>query len=198
MQHFTINGVERTPLAAQTESFHELIAKVQDQLTGDHSLISSIRVNGIEIGEHEEKALAEVRLSDLESVEITLAHPREMAEETLQTLILFSGKLSDLSLQAADELEATPVNNASYHRLIDGIKVFVETVDAVKSILRVGILPPINVLEVDLVSVMKDLLQAVQSGDAAYRSDLLRTHIPGNLNDWATQGIPTLIRSRDS
>jgi hypothetical protein len=198
MQLFSINGVAKEAPVAEDSNFRDLLAHVHEHLLGPESLIASIKVNGVEINEGEEQELAPVALADLDSVEITLAHPREMAEETLQTLMNFAERLARLCPEAAEALEASPPDHASYDRLLDGIQTFAESIAAVKSILRIGILTPVNVLEVDLVSTMKDLLDANQKGDAAYRDLILREHLPGNLSDWVREGIPAMIKSRDS
>jgi hypothetical protein len=194
MNHFLVNGVERPSPVGADANFGALIGYVHDKMTSDRSLVSSIRVDGVEIGQAEENSLSGVSLSDLESVEITFAHPRELAEETLQILRGFADRLAEMSR----ELAAAPFAQAEFTKLVDGIQTFTESLAQVKGILRIGILEPVNVLEADLVSILKDVLETLQTGDGAYRADLLREHLPKNLGEWAREGIPALIRSRDS
>lgn len=198
MQLFMINGVSQPAPISDESSFQDLLQHVQRNLLTPEALIASIRVNGIEIGEAEEMELAAITLAQLESVEITLAHPREMAEETLQTLLMFAERLATLAPEAAAGLESTPADRSSYDKLMDGIQTFAESITAVKTLLRITTLQAVNVLEVDLVSTMRDLLEANSKNDAAYRSLILREHLPGNLRDWIREGIPAMIRARDS
>jgi hypothetical protein len=41
-------------------------------------------------------------------------------------------------------------------------------------------------------------VQFTESGQKDYVVELLQTHLPLNLEDWRRDGIPTLIRARDS
>jgi hypothetical protein len=67
-----------------------------------------------------------------------------------------------------------------------------------KQILRVGVMPSVNLLEVDLHSVLKDLLEFHHRGQREFVVELMREHLPRNLREWRLQGIPELIRARDS
>lgn|GEM_PF-3697584 len=197
--NFSINGVVQPSDEFEGRSFDELLKIVGSKLGDvDGQLISSIKVNGVEISETEEMALSTEPCAKLESVEITLAHPREIAEDTLQTLKIFAGKLADLSLRAADEFEDATPRSESYLRLIDGIQTFVESILSVRQVLRIGLLQPVRLLEADLLSIAQDLLAAHMSGDRAYRGMLLRNQLPACMDDWAQQGIPAMISCRDS
>jgi hypothetical protein len=197
MEHFRVNGVETPAPLEQGENFESLIGYIHRHYVTDGSLISGLRVNGVEISERDEAELAKVHLSELESVEVTLSHPRELAEETLQTLIPFTHHLSDLSRKMAETGRHQP-GAQEFRRLVDGVETFCDTLRTVKGILRVAIHAEVNILEVDLVDILKDLLETHASGDVAYRHDLLAKHLPDNLRDWRESGIPALIRSRDS
>ena len=83
-------------------------------------------------------------------------------------------------------------------RLLDGVQTFTEALLQAKQILHVGILDPINILEADLTSIFRDLMQFTESGQREYVIDLLLNHLPLNLEEWRRDGIPTLIRARDS
>ena len=197
MNNFRINGVERTTPVGSDQNFDALIGFVHTNMVNDSSLIASVRVNGVEISENEEKALATIPLAELESVEINFIHPRELAEETLQTLRTYTDSLAELSKRIASEYGSAEANQ-DYTRLIEGIQTMADTVIHVRKVLRIGILPIVNVLEVDLLSILKDLVETHGAKDPTYRIQLLEDHLPTNLTQWRDVGIPEMIRCRDS
>jgi hypothetical protein len=198
MNHFLLNGQEIPILSAPGQSVQELVDEVRRRFNSENALISSIRVNGSElIGSVEEAALASLSVSQIDSLEVFTAHPRELAEETLQSLLDFTHHLEAFSRQAANSLETGQVTG-DFIKLLDGVKTFTEAILSAKQILRVGSLEPLTMLETDLASIMKDLLQFQQTNQRSFVIDLMRNHLPLNLQDWRNEGIPTLIRSRDS
>lgn len=119
--------------------------------------------------------------------------PEELARETLQTLKLFTGHLISLSYQAAQEPDSVQ-SLKCFQRLLDGIQTFVDTVSTTKAVLQKHHENAVNILEADLLSILKDMLEAENTGDAAYRRDLLLVHLPKNLEDWRDSGIEKLIQ----
>ncbi len=129
--------------------------------------------------------------------------PKELAEETLQTLLKFTEHLENLSKRSSELIAQTDAAAQAeipqdLLRLVDGISAFTEAVSTVKQVLHVGSVPPINILEVDLLSILKDMLQCHETKQMDYMTDLLREHLPKNLSEWRTDGIPFLIRLRDN
>ena len=156
-----------------------------------------IRINGLEISSGDEIALGAVPVSSLETVEVSTSSPREFAEETLQNLLQFSSHIEALSVKTA-ELAWDPSYHESLKTLIENVQTFTEAVTQVKQILRVGILQSVNILEADLLSIFRDILHYQHAGNTQYVADLLRFHLPANIAQWRTEGLPDLIRSRDS
>lgn len=197
MIDFKINGIERPAPVALDQNFGSLIEYVHQNMVNEMSLISSIKVNGQEINENEELELSPINLSDILSIEICFAHPREIAEDTLQTLKLFTDQLALLSRRTGAEI-GSPEAELDFQKLLDGIQTLADTVQNVKKILHIGLMPLINILEADLISVLTDLVQTHESRDLVYRAALLNEHLPLNLELWRDEGIPEMIRSRDS
>ncbi|MGK5084505.1 hypothetical protein WDW37_14515 [Bdellovibrionota bacterium FG-1] len=197
MNHFILNGKAFQIDVSQEQKVQEFMDHVRRQFNSDAAIIASIRVNGNELDGDGEAAIAELPLSEIDSVEVFTAHPRELAEETLQSLMEFTTHLEKLSRQSASKLEAK-VTPSEFLRLVDGIETFTDALMQTKQILRIGRMEPINVLEADLASILKDLVEFTESGQKDYVIDLLKNHLPINLEDWRREGIPALIRSRDS
>jgi len=126
-----------------------------------------------------------------------VSDPKSIALETLYTLQLFLDNLIGLCARIVDEKEAA-TKEASYQRLIDGLCTVMESILTARSVLRIGIHPQVNLLEADLLSILKDLLEAAEQGNTEYQNDLLATHLPQNLKEWRHEGIPEMIRCRDS
>jgi hypothetical protein len=126
-----------------------------------------------------------------------VSDPKSIALETLYTLQLFLDNLIGLCARISEEKEAA-VREASYQRLIEGIETVMESILTARTVLRIGIHPQVNLLEADLLSILKDMLDATEQGNTAYQEDLIKTHLPQNLREWRHEGIPEMIRCRDS
>ncbi len=198
---FKVNGVDQAlpdSLSEERGSFGELLHAVREQFDSRESCISSIRVDGRELTENEEMAFALLPLSEVRSLEIATAHPREIAEETLQNLLVFTDHLTRLSRDCGQAFLAQGHPSRELAKLMDGIEMFLEALNNVRQILRVGMANSIDLLEADLTSIMKDMLDTYQQGQIGYVAELLCQHLPANLEDWKNDGLPSLIRSRDS
>jgi len=198
MNHLLVNGKPIDYAASQDTPIQELMERIRHDFNSDASVISSIRIDGNEVDEEREEAISTLKVADIDSIEILTAHPRELAEETLQSLMEFTSHLELLSKNAGAKLVAGHAPRHEFLRLLDGVQTFTEALLQAKQILHVGLLEPVNLLEADLTSILKDLIQFTESGQKEYVIDLLQTHLPLNLEDWRREGIPTLIRSRDS
>ncbi len=129
--------------------------------------------------------------------EVTTQHPREMAHETLQDLIEFSIVLEKLSRNTAQRANEPDFLENLIH-LIDEISTFTEAIIHARITLKMGLIRSVSLLEADLLSILKDLLHGQATGQKVYIISLLNEYLPTNFEQWRTQGIPELIRSRDS
>lgn len=194
----SVNGTTRETPSNLDQSLGELLEELRNTYNSKNSLISSIRVDNQEISERDEAALAILPLSDLSTVELTTSHPRELAEETLQILIPFAENLTELSQSAANLFEKGEHPSQELARLFDGIETFSEALLDAKKILNISELGPTRILEIDLLSVMQDVLEAYHKDNQEYLVNLLRTHLPESLRDWSAKGLPAILSSRDS
>ena len=194
---FFINGETQALPVADNDTLDTLIKTIRTTLSGEASLISSILIDGVELNEHEEALLGPLPVSEVGSVEVRTAHPREMADETLQTLIPFSLHIEELCAVVAARFRAGE-SPPEFTRLIDDIQVFSDAYQSVKQVMRLGLITSIQVLEADLVSIMKDALTYSQNGNPGYVAELLETHLPQNLREWREVGIPTILKARQS
>lgn len=193
-----VNGRPVNYATSPEQPLQELMVRLRHDFNSDATVISSIRIDGNEMDEATENAIGNLKVADIRSIEIFTAHPRELAEETLQSLLEFTGHLEGLSQNAGAMLQEGRPPKHEFARLLDGLDTFSEALLQAKQILRVGQLDPINILEADLASILKDLVHFTEKQQLDYVIDLLTIHLPKNLSEWRNQGIPALIRSRDS
>ena len=191
MNHFLINGVEKDLPNAETQSLRELIQEIRKGYSNESTLISSILVNGIEIDAQDEQMIADVPISELRTLEVFTAHPKEIAEETLQSLVEFTKHLETMCGEVREDHTEMP-------KLADGITTFIDALTHVKQILRIGVMPSVQILEADLVSILRDILEFQQKKQTDYVASVVGDALAANLALWRTEGLPFLIRSRDS
>jgi hypothetical protein len=198
MNHLLVNGKQIEYATSPEQPVQELMERIRHDFNADAAVISCIRIDGNEVDEATENAIGNLKVADINSIEIFTAHPRELAEETLQSLFEFTSHLEALSRTAGAKLAEGHPPKQEFSRLLDGVETFSDALLQAKQILRIGRLDPVNVLEADLSSILKDLVQFTESGQRDYVVDLLLQHLPLNLAEWRSQGIPSLIRARDS
>jgi hypothetical protein len=191
MTEFKLNGTVTELPFSPSGTIQDLINRFRNLLNTEASLISSFVINGVELTDADEAALGPLPADDIRSIQISTMHPREIAEDTLQSLIIFAEHLEQMSIESADTL-------SGLSRVVDGVQTFSEAVVQVKRTLRIGALQKISLLEADLLSIMRDLADAAEAGQSEFVAQLLREHLPANFRQWRDEGIPALIRSRDS
>jgi hypothetical protein len=197
MNQFLVNGVStELPNAVRPESdLGELIQHIETTYVSDSALLSSVLIDGVEMTCYDQNELATLPLTGIRSVEVVTTTPKELAEETLQDLLPFCEGLADMSRRVAADLGS---HEREFRQLVDGIEMLIESVMTVRMTLRVAAIPPVNVLEAEIVSILRDLVDSKQAGNQAHLSELLSEHLPKHLEDWRREGIPALIRCRDS
>jgi hypothetical protein len=194
----SVNGIQKeTPLDAE-RSLGDLLSVLRQQYNSDTSCISAIKIDNQEISEREEAAYALLPISDLQKIEITTVHPRELAEETLQSLIAFTDHLARLAIEAGELFNKGEHPSFELAKFFDGMQTFSDAVESSKQVIKPGHIEGLHVLQVDLLSLMQDTIDAYHDNDHKYLAELLLTHLPENLARWRDKGLPALLRSRDS
>lgn len=196
MNYLAIDGVELTLELSQETSLNETIRYLKESLVSERSLISLIRINGSDVVDPSVPEIGKTPISQLRSIEIFTSHPKELADETLQHISEYSIILENLS-RSCGELTQDPNFHGNFIRLIEGITTFTEAISEVKKILKAVSLQSVNVLEADLLSILKDVLMSQQQNQIQYLTDLLKLHLPENLKQWRESGIPDLIHLQD-
>lgn len=196
MNEILINGESKPVHLKPESSFGELYQYIYKNFTDERRLISSLIVDGVEVTPRVEAEYKERSISQFGTVEVTTAHPRELAEDTLQTLSLFTDTLIRLSFRAAQSGTAEELGQ-NLTKLVEGLDTFTETVTSIKSILRVSHQQTLKLLEIDLGSILTDIFEAKQRNDDGFVRETLKSHLPDNLKQWKEVVIPKLLRLHD-
>jgi len=201
MSTFLINGIEKDLPVSWESPLGDLIKYAQAHMNTDQSLVTTFKLNGLEISASEEITLGGIPLSSLKTVEIETVHPRELAEETLQTLLPFLEQLATLARRAAAARSGTEFRQ-TYSRVIDGISTFFDAVASAKQILKTRDDEPAAIIAARLTdettSLMRELLAMQAGGMLEPLKARLAEALPEKLAQWRDTGVPALIRSRDS
>jgi hypothetical protein len=194
----SVNGIQKeTPIDAE-RSLGDLLEFLRNQYSSESCCISAIKIDDQEISEREEAAYALLPLTDLQKIEITTTHPRELAEDTLDSLMVFTDHLARLAIEAGELFNKGEHPSFELAKFFDGMQTFSDAVESSKQVIKPGHIESLHVLQVDLLSLMQDTINAYHDNDSAYLTDLLVKHIPENMTRWRETGIPALMRSRDS
>ncbi|MEK6578417.1 MAG: hypothetical protein AABZ55_04255, partial [Bdellovibrionota bacterium] len=161
------------------------------------SVISWIDLDGTMLTEVEEKSLEQLPLKEVQSIEIHVCSPRELAEDTLQTALSFTDDLLPLFDQALIELRSGQAG-ASLSQLLDGISIFTEAVLRVRQLLGIKEKSPADAIESGTATVLSAILAHYKKREFLEMAALIDEDLRKNLFSWRDIGIPALIASRDS
>src|SRR3954463_15913248 len=75
MSTFLINGVEKQLPVSWESPLGALIQYAESHFNSDHALVTTFKVNGLEISAAEEVTLGGIPLSSLKTIEIETVHP---------------------------------------------------------------------------------------------------------------------------
>ncbi|MCM2276832.1 MAG: hypothetical protein NDJ89_01995 [Oligoflexia bacterium] len=190
MTSFLINGEPRPVPAAGV--FGDLLEHVKATYVSDRAWITSVLLNGRELGDWDGPENHGIPAGEIESVEVRLDHPRSIAKETLETLQAFMSHLEKYALQAAQALRAGAGARDELDLLLDNLNTFTESLNGVKRILGGEACEETAIIEVDLLSILSDTLEFQRQGQSAYVAEMLETHLVSNFREWREEGLPAL------
>jgi hypothetical protein len=193
MNQVLINGIARTiPLPAES-LFQGLIDYLQTKVLDREALISSVRIDGIEVVNPVE-TMGDVPISAMKSVEIITQGSNAFAIDTLKTLAEYIDHLQG-RCRALRDLSGTPGFFQELGRIGEGISMLTQTVEQLKKLLNIPQQPELALLEADLLSVLQELLKYQEEGKTEYMIQLIDEHLTDVLSQWHGEGIALLSRS---
>jgi len=190
-----INGSTHEVPHSTDTLFYEAIQYVEQNLLGTQNVISAIRIDGIELTEEERNNIAEIPVKDLGGLEILTASPREIADDTIQSLIPYVETLAAL---APSTIENGEYNEELFGKLLDGLELLADAVQTVKRALNVDSVTELNSAEEDLTIQLSLVLQARKSENFSMSKEILTVSLPAVLDNWVKNALPALASSRDS
>ena len=135
-----------------------------------------------------------MELHPLHPAEATTPSVAEILGSTLSSIEQLFQELPELAHALAGKGAQMP-HDPAYGPLLDGIESFTDAMQALKPVLGVQLDPTIQMLEVDLTSILAELLDANLREDYAYQEHLLGTQLLESFRDWQETGFP-LLRAR--
>ena len=124
-------------------------------------------------------------------------HPKELAEEALQTLIPLARKIARHCEGIVKE-RSVQAFHQELLRIIRSIQMLYNSIEGVKEIMTVGSKEPIVALERELQFILDRILDARGINDDDLTRKILKDELGPHLHSWSRVGIPGLLRSRDS
>jgi hypothetical protein len=192
-----INGNRYDIPCSEDTSLSEAIRYVENKMLNNQILVTSIRVDGVELTERERNELAEIPIRALGDLEILTASPREIADDTIQSLIPYVASLSELSRTIVDS-EKGIYNEEMFRKLLDGLELMADAVNTVKRALKVGPIDEISEAEDELALQLSLILDARRSNDIQTAQKLMTNDLPRVLNHWSEVALPALASYRDN
>ena len=116
---------------------------------------------------------------------------KTIAEDTVKTLISFSGDLGKICKKLPEKSGADFENQ--FIQTINGIELVFEGIATVRMALKLVPSQEEVLLETDLKSILTDILEAKESGNHEYISELLQHHLADNMADWREKILPQML-----
>lgn len=188
---FLLNGIEKNFPATSGASVYSLFQYLYEFCSTESEVISSIKINGQEMAGKNEDELKHVFLDQVTRIEVLTDSSERVMEKTLDSLSQFLENL----IQICGSAKESPGKGELYPllgKIVEGIDLLSDTTSTVKASLRKGLDQKIRFLEIDLISIMRDLLDASQRSETEFVKELIHNDLQDNLNRWKNEGIPSL------
>lgn len=129
---------------------------------------------------------------------LTGSSVHELVQETLEDLVEFSKILEGLCQKCVAAGQKKAEFLELFIQLIDGLSIFIEAISHVLQLMKLDTLQPVNRLELELLSILKELEASHQTGRIESMEEKIKNRLSPNLFEWRTKGLPALIRARDN
>jgi len=191
----------------EIQYFGQLMEKLSEQAAEVGDSVLSVRLNGEDITGKDRSNLEDLPLDDIEKLEVQTGDPRQLARSTLFSVAEFLEQLlkelqttSDLFRMSRDDR-----SNESYLRSIDGLQVFMHTMETCRRLLGLSY-ELVTVPSADgftektiaesrrsLFEVLDNMIDAQSDQDFVLLADLLEYELIPTLQDWR-QIIPEILK----
>lgn len=193
----------------QTEGiqfFGQLMEKLSDKAAEEGGTVLSVKLNGKDLTGKDRSHLEEMSVDDIQQLEVQTGNPKDLARSTLYSIADFLEKLLK-ELQDTSELFRLgnqERSNQSFLRCLDGMQVFMHTLETCRRLLGISfellLVPGENGQEDitvgesrrKLFSVLDNMIDAQTDQDWVLMADMLEYELIPILEDWRNI-IPAIL-----
>ncbi len=193
----------------QTEGiqfFGQLMEKLSQKAADEGAAVLSVKLNGEDITGKDRSHLEEMSVDDIQQLEVQTGNPKDLARTTLYSIAEFLEKLLK-ELQETSELfrlENQERSSQSFLRCLDGMQVFMHTLETCRRLLGISFellffpgengQDDITVGESrrKLFSVLDNMIDAQTDQDWVLMADMLEYELIPVLEDWR-RIIPAIL-----
>ncbi len=169
--------------------------------------VLSVKLNGEDITGKDHTDLIELPVTDIEELEVQTGDPKQLARSTLYSIADFLEQLLKELQNTAElfRLNQSRRSNDSFLRCIDGLQVFMHTMESCRRLLGISyelIFVPANdesersVAECrrELFSTLDAMIEAQSDQDWVLMADMLEYELIPNLEEWR-RIIPEILKN---
>lgn len=197
MSTVLVDGQEKTDIQIQSNwKLDEAVQYLYEKFNTKTHLITTVKVDGVEMNTGNEIHLRAVPISAIGQIEILTSHPREVAEEMLQNVKEFVYIVREKCLGLV-QVEPKADFDKGFIAILDGLSTVAESIKMIRRTLKIDNLEMVSQLEQEYLTIIRALLVAQQKGDDAKIRIILSHKLAFNLEKWHTEGIPAMIRASD-
>lgn len=197
MQISINNQVEEYPTDG-IQYFGELMDGLIQKAADEGDAVLTVRVNGEDVTGKDRTHLEELPLGEIKELEIQTGDPKALALSTLESVAEFHQQLLNELRSTAElfRLESSERSNRSFVTCIDGLQVFMHTLESCRKMLGVSFellfVPTENSSEErtvaecrrNLFSILDGLFEAQTDQDWVLLADMLEYELIPALEDW--------------
>lgn len=188
MDRILINGTPQNKEIDQSERFEMFIDRLRREHSNKSQVVSKILVDDSELTIDREKEISSNLVAQFKKVEIETSPVEQVTQETIELLTALASDLAQYS-HALGKRGFFDASTEERMKLIDGLDTFVAGVRSVRSVYKTGADRELQLLQVDLFSIMEDVFVAIEEKQKEYLEELLTLHIPNNLAEWHSKGL---------
>ncbi|MBT3979866.1 MAG: hypothetical protein HOE90_00855 [Bacteriovoracaceae bacterium] len=204
MAQISLNAKRLQDIFEAETTLNQVLDSVLHRYATDEDVISSVLVDGQNVGDGESSPFWERKLSEFGEIDISFQNKIDLAFDALaacpdyiDTIILRINKLT--GHYNKNEIDQA---NSCFAQVVESLDLFVQLLANVHHTLRtkynkrLSSNKTFHQLEIHLLAIMKALLPAKEKNDLIMLCDLLEYELVDNLTQWKINAIPELKNAK--
>jgi hypothetical protein len=187
--------LNRDEMELNVEGFNilgDILQDIREKRFAETEFISSISINGEEVGAEKLAGLENRPLSGITSIEIKTDNPRDISLRVLSNMSEFLEHLITLINQSADKFRLDDESEANKHFIgcVEGLQTFVSVLDKIKNLNKLDFSAityestPVSEKQERLLKVFNSLHNTQKIKDWISIADLLEYELSPLISDW--------------